>query len=140
VYFMTPILLALILAVLLFGGAAVLSGLGWLAAIVVAMIVVVVICRWIGDGLEALGVEFEAQKQNGTHLSSVLYFIAAVGNFAVFGIAYLLKEPREPMGHALEQLPLWWMPITLFALSFPLGWLEKSLRRRAAAKKACTPR
>jgi hypothetical protein len=132
---MTEILLALILAVLLFGSGAVLGGLGWLLAVVGAIIVLVMLCRWIGDGLEALKVEFEDQKQKGTLYSSVLGFVGFVGNCAVAGLAYLLAERGGQNRLDFEQVPLWWVPIVLFGLSFPLGWLEKAVRRRAAAKK-----
>jgi hypothetical protein len=131
---MSEILLALILAILLFGSGAVLGGLGWLLAAVGAIMVLVMLCRWIGDGLEALKVEFEGQKQNGTLYSSVLGFIGFVGNCAVAVLAYLLAEPGGQDRLDFEQVPLWWLPIVLFGLSFPLGWLEKVVRHRAAAK------
>ena len=130
------ILLALILAVLLFGSGAILSGIGWLLAAVVAIGIVWLVAVLVVRATRGVGDALKADREAGNYYSSLIGYIGMFGNFAVCGVAFLTKGEHEPFKHALGDIPLFWLPVALLLSSIPLSWIEKTF---AARHRKSTP-
>ncbi len=121
------ILLALILAVLLFGSGAILSGMGWLLAAVVAIGIVWLVAVLVVRATRGVGDALKTEREAGNFYTALIAFIGMFGNFAVCGVAFLTKGEHEPFKHALGEIPLFWLPVALLLSSIPLSWIERLL-------------
>jgi hypothetical protein len=51
-----------------------------------------------------------------------------IGNFAVLGLAglrYYGDACHNITGDCLQNIPFWWLPVSLLLLSIPVKWVEK---------------
>ncbi|MET4514321.1 hypothetical protein [Bradyrhizobium sp. I1.7.5] len=123
---MIAFLLFLILCVLLFGAGAVLSGLGWLAVISIALLLVLLAVLGSVAFLRSIhhGIATERSEQR-PWLYLVIGTPAVIGNFGVFALSWL-------QGGNVDAVPYWWVPVAIMfasmvvlALETANSWLRK---------------
>jgi hypothetical protein len=130
------ILLAGILFVLLFGREAAIGALGtafWIALVVGAVIaliwIIIATIRYTRREVKLYREEVGRDREEGRPwLHTFIAWPGIIGNFAVFGFAgfrYFDNECRILLGDCLEQIPFWWLPVSLLLLSIPIQLLEK---------------
>jgi hypothetical protein len=131
------ILLAGILAVLLFGREAVQGSLQVLFWVVlgvgtVGLIVwaIIAFSRYMGREVRAYQAEIRRHREEGQPwLHTYIACPGIIGNFLVFGVAaysrYVEESCRLLMGDCLQQLPYWWLPVSLLLSSIPIAGLER---------------
>jgi amino acid permease len=125
------ILLGLILTVLLFGKGAVLTGLAWIlgaaasiGAIWLAIVIVRRTIRVAGRIVRELGKDFQTQRKAGYWLSTPLMVAALPGSMIVLAAAYLIQGDGETFKQAPHHIPLWWLPVVLIMIGWPLRFVE----------------
>jgi hypothetical protein len=117
---MIAFLLFLILCVLLFGAAAVLSGLGWLALISVGLLVVLLVVLGSAKLIRSMHDEIATQRsEQRPWLYLVIGMPAMIGNIGVFAFSWL-------QGGKIDAVPYWWVPVTIMFASMLLLALEST--------------
>lgn len=130
------ILLAAILFVLLFGRDAAIFAFGgvfWFllvfgAGFAIIWLIVAAI-RYAYREARSYREEVRQDREEGRPwLNTFIAWPGIIGNFAVLGFAalrYFDDECRALMRDCLQQIPFWWLPVSLLLLSIPILWLEK---------------
>src|SRR5262249_40932023 len=131
------ILLAGILAVLLFGREATLGSIQTLfwVGLVLGIVTLLVLgtlsfIRSIGREAKSYREEVRRDREEGRPwLHTFIAWPGFIGNFLVLGVAgywrYVEESCRTFTGDCLEQIPYWWLPVTLLLVSVPISWLER---------------
>lgn len=124
------VLLALILAVMLFGRDAVLPWMWVVAALLVVAFVVWLVWRF---GVFAYGDEVrkhldETREKGGSVPLAIIGWVGAAGNVVVIIWAGILALNGVPFRDAFFQVPLFWLPIVTFmgtmALNGIIQWFK----------------
>ncbi len=131
------ILLTGILAVLLFGREATLGSmqtifwiglaLGIVGSIIWAIIAFV---RYMRREAKAYRDEVRRDREEGRPwLHTFVAWPGIIGNFLVIAVAgysrYVEESCRALMGDCLQQIPYWWLPVSLLLASIPIAGLER---------------
>jgi amino acid permease len=134
------ILLAGIFAVLLFGREATLGSMQtifWVGLVlgVVGLIVwaTIAFVRYMGREAKAYRDEVRRDREEGRPwFHTFTAWPGIIGNFLMFAVAaysrYVDESCRALTGDCLQQIPYWWLPVTLLLASIPIAGLERVIR------------
>ena len=131
------ILLFVIAAVLLFGREATMGSMQtifWIGLVLgfIALTVwaIVAFIRYMGREAKVYRAEVRRDREEGRPwLHTYIAWPGILGNFLVFAIAghsrYVEESCRALVGDCLQQIPYWWLPVTLLLGSIPIAGLER---------------
>jgi uncharacterized membrane protein len=122
--------------VLLFGRGAAIALFGnafWIVLVVGAVIAIIWMIidaiRFVRREAKLYREEVSRDRDEGRPwLHTFVAWPGILGNFAVFGFAAFRNfdhECRALTGDCLQEIPFWWLPVSLLLLSIPIQWLEK---------------
>lgn len=123
------VILALILAVMLFGADTVKGGIGLVGAIAACLLVITCAFKIVGAGVDFVRKEVAENKRQGAPWRALyLIYPAIIANILVGALAVVNADWSQSGAFrtSLEAIPYWWLPITLMFVGWFLEWLENA--------------